>query len=207
VFHSLFRVFGVRKFPQTLQATGKVAIICNEPGSEGIEHTDHKIDQLVSEFVWIRTCSSTKRFFVRDPSTKERHFAGGEPGSGPARACVGWFDDRFPHCLAAHDEKLQFSIRVDGRFTPEFRERVALTGRFASQLVPTEGGRADVLRAATDGPRFLSEENPNEPNYSDEDEDDEDVDDEDEDDEDDEDEAEDEDGSEEEESALDRASR
>ena len=67
-----------------------------------------------------------------------------------------------PHCLEPHGDGPQFSLRVDGRFTPEFRELIASRGRFGSQKVPTEGGLEDVLRAATveAGPRFLSEENP-----------------------------------------------
>ena len=75
---------------------------------------------------------------------------------------MGWFDAHLPHCLEPHGDGPQFSLRVDGRFTPEFRELIASRGRFGSQKVPTEGGLEDVLRAATveAGPRFLSEENP-----------------------------------------------
>ena len=179
--------FCARKLPM-LSRVGKVAIICNEAGYPGIEHVDHRIDALVSEFVWIRTQSSKKRFYVRDPATGAKCFAGeeaaaaaggveqeGEEAAAAAAAassssssrsssgaCVGWFDDHLPHCLEPHGDGPQFSLRVDGRFTPEFRELIASRGRFGSQKVPTEGGLEDVLRAATveAGPRFLSEENP-----------------------------------------------
>ena len=39
-------------------------------GDKGVEHADIGQDDLVSEFVWIRTASSRKRFYVRDPDTK-----------------------------------------------------------------------------------------------------------------------------------------
>ena len=35
-------------------STGKVTIILSVGGSKGIEHVDHKFDDFVSEFVWIR---------------------------------------------------------------------------------------------------------------------------------------------------------
>lgn len=181
---------GVLQFAAQLpffSAVGKVAVIVNEPHSTGIEHVDHRFDDLVSEFVWVRTQSSTKRFYVRDPTTQHKHFVGhhhpsssdidGQDPAGPEEggrgggggAAVCWFDDHLPHCLEQRADGPQFSIRIDGRFTPEFRAYVATVGRFGAQSKAgqTEGGLAGVLQAATTGPAFLQQENP-EPEEDDE---------------------------------------
>jgi hypothetical protein len=179
---------------------GKVAIIVNELNSRGVEHVDHRFDDLVSEFVWVRTQSSTKRFFVRDPATQQKHFVGQnnnpsklasdsedrqiDPTRGVSEGCGGggaavcWFDDHLPHCLEQRADGPQFSLRIDGRFTPAFRAFVAAVGRFGvqSKAGQTEGGLAGVLLAASAGPVFLQQENP-EPEMEDEDEEEEENDD------------------------------
>ena len=63
---------GVLEFCQRLpmlSRLGKITIIANHPGFKGIEHVDHRIDELVSEFVWIRTASSRK--VLRPPAARQ----------------------------------------------------------------------------------------------------------------------------------------
>ena len=165
----------VRNLP-FFERTGKIAIILNAPNDAGVEHVDHRLDDLVSEFVWVRTGSSAKRFYVRDPKSGEVHFvhssaAGGEsrddsssdssdndepsPSPSAGAACVCWFDDHLEHCLAPVDSSAQWSIRIDGRFTPEFREHICREGTFGAQRVPTKRGLRGVLASQQTGPTFL----------------------------------------------------
>jgi len=185
-----FEVPGILEFVRTAlpfcEARGKVALIFKKEGEEGVEvrwgaivttqatnpiynplpllgspqHADHKLDDLVSEFVWIRTASSNKQFYVKDSKTRENHFIPRE------RARVGWFDDHLVHNI----EKVKgnenggcWSIRVDGRFNTEFRKVVVEEGIFGDQKIPQEGdegrGLRGVLASQQNGPTFLQREN------------------------------------------------
>ena len=152
---------GVIDFVQNLpffDQTGKISIICNRPGSQGVEHSDIELPDLVSEFVWIRPPSSKKKFYVRDPETNEKHMFCGN---------IAWFDDHLLHNLEPVDEEVyQVSIRVDGRFTPTFRSLISQQGTFGDALVPPKwkeelppGGLKEVFLGQKDGPRFLQEVN------------------------------------------------
>ena len=144
------------------ESTGKCCLIFNDPGDEGVEHADHNLDDLVSEFVWIRTKSSNKQFYVRDNETGEKCFA---PREGPV---VGWFDDHLVHNIETCVENKEprggcWSVRVDGRFKDSFRSVLVAQGVFGSQKVPQEGdggrGLRGVLAMQQDGPVFLKREN------------------------------------------------
>ena len=117
---------------------------------------------VVSEFVWIRTASSKKRFYVKHPVTNEKHFVERE-GSPEDAAMVGFFDDHLKHGIVPVDDPAQWSIRVDGRFTPEFRALLAEQAAFGPQTNPTpdDGGKGlrGVLESQTNGPCFLMREN------------------------------------------------
>ncbi|GMH62870.1 hypothetical protein TL16_g03572 [Triparma laevis f. inornata] len=85
-----FEVPGMMEFVRSLpffESTGKCALIFNKTGDKGVEHADHELDDLVSEFVWIRTKSSNKQFYVVDNETGEKCFV---PRTG---ARVGWFGE------------------------------------------------------------------------------------------------------------------
>lgn len=54
--------------------TGKVTIILSPAGVDGVEHVDHKFEDLVSEFVWLRTgVGPSKQLFVRDANGDKRY--------------------------------------------------------------------------------------------------------------------------------------
>mmetsp|Transcript_13707 Transcript_13707/g.27325 ORF Transcript_13707/g.27325 Transcript_13707/m.27325 type:complete len:288 (+) Transcript_13707:225-1088(+) len=159
-----FEIPGVMEFVRSLPfftSTGKVALIFNKVGDEGVEHADHELDDLVSEFVWIRTKSSNKQFYVVDNETGEKCFV---PSSG---ARVGWFDDHLRHNIspvtANEDGGGCWSLRIDGRFNEKFRKIIETEGFFGAQQVPQEGdegrGLRGVLAAQQDGPTFLQREN------------------------------------------------
>ena len=128
-----------------LERMGKTAIILNARNSAGVEHADHALPDLVSEFVWLRPRASTKRFYVRDDAGEKR-FLG--PGVRAA-----WFDDHRRHCIEPVDADGQVSIRVDGRFAPDVRARLVASGAFATNLPGYDG--AAVLAAQDRGPTFL----------------------------------------------------
>ena len=141
----------VRQLP-FFERTGKICIILNARNGTGQEHEDHKIPDLVSEFVWIRTKSSTKRFYVRDDETGEKHFVDGS---------LAWFDDHLRHNIQPVDADTQFSIRVDGRFTKKFRDYICAQNKFAKKLKSYDG-RA-VLKQQHAGPVFLLADPPSNP--------------------------------------------
>ena len=128
-----------------LERMGKTAIILNARNSAGVEHADHALPDLVSEFVWLRPRASTKRFYVRDD-------AGAKQFLGP-HVRAAWFDDHRRHCIEPVDADGQVSIRVDGRFAPDVRARLVKSGAFAKNLPGYDG--AAVLAAQDRGPTFL----------------------------------------------------
>jgi hypothetical protein len=146
----------VRKLP-FFDQVGKISIICNAAGSKGVEHADIEFPDLVSEFIWVRPPTSNKAFYVKHPTTNKKHLVQG---------CLAWFDDHLVHNIEPSDDDFQLSIRIDGRFTCEYREMLASDGFFANEPL------RDVFLKQQDGPSFLNEEN-DPPVYSSDEEDEE----------------------------------
>ena len=130
-----------RRLPCFAGRVGKIAVILNGRNDAGVEHADHALQDLVSEFVWVRPPRSTKRFYVVD--------AGGSRREVPPSTSVLWFDDRLKHGIFPVDDEGQVSIRIDGRFCAAFRERIRRDGTFAFDDGPA------VLAAQVNGPPFL----------------------------------------------------
>lgn len=103
-------------------SVGKITIIHNEPGVPGMEHVDHKFEDLVSEFVWFR-CDRKKQFYVRDTVHSYPWYVD---------CNVIWFHDRLTHNISPIDEPC-FSVRVDGKFSPWFRDYLLRVGYFFSE--------------------------------------------------------------------------
>ena len=101
---------------------GCICIILNEPNVEGSEHCDHMFDDIVSEFVWLRT-ENKKRFFVRD-NQGNKHYINNN--------CI-WFDDHFMHNITPISEPC-FSIRIDGKFNDKFRNYIANQNKFKKSI-------------------------------------------------------------------------
>lgn len=72
-----------------------------------------------SEFMWFSP-QSKKKFFLLNEKTEERYFPD---------CRVMMFNELDFHGVAASSE-LSYSIRIDGRFTDEFRERTGLRNSF-----------------------------------------------------------------------------
>ena len=150
---------GVVRFVKGLpffEETGKISIICNPPNTAGVEHCDIEFPDLVSEFVWVRPPCSKKRLYVRDPNTNKQKFVQG---------CIAWFDDHLVHNIEPNDDLYQLSIRIDGKFTQEFRELICEQGTFKESEVFPGGSLRSMLSRQQDGPLFLQEVN-EPPQYS-----------------------------------------
>jgi hypothetical protein len=95
-------------------ATGRMLIIYDESGRAVPAHRDHDEAELCTEFIWLRT-SKAKPFYMLNPETGERRYVSGHSA---------WFDtvNQFHGADAA--DGLSFSIRIDGRFTDEFRRLI-----------------------------------------------------------------------------------
>lgn len=94
--------------------TGRMLVIYDDAGTEVPAHRDHLDADICHEFVWFRT-SLKKPFYVLNHRTGERLYV---------ESHSAWFDTVNQFHGADPGEGLTFSVRVDGRFTEEFRRLV-----------------------------------------------------------------------------------
>jgi hypothetical protein len=97
-----------------LAATGRVLIMYDTVPRPVPPHRDHLDTDICHEFVWFRT-NLEKPFYVLDHRAGEKLYV---------ESYSAWFDtvNQFHGSDACED--LSFSVRVDGRFTEEFRRRI-----------------------------------------------------------------------------------
>jgi hypothetical protein len=95
-------------------ATGRMLIMYDLDGRNVPAHRDHDSIGLCHEFVWFRT-NFSKPFYMLDPETGEKLYVASHSA---------WFDTVNQYHGADSADGLSFSIRVDGRFTDEFRSRI-----------------------------------------------------------------------------------
>ncbi|HEY0051412.1 MAG TPA: hypothetical protein VGB68_19100 [Pyrinomonadaceae bacterium] len=102
----------IRTLP--FQATGRMMIMYDDAPREVPAHRDHVETDVCHEFVWFRT-NTKKPFYMFNYQTGEKKYV---------ETYTAWFDsvNQF-HGSDGHDG-LSFSIRVDGKFTDEFREKI-----------------------------------------------------------------------------------
>jgi hypothetical protein len=105
-------------------ATGRMLIIYDDSGRAVPAHRDHDNKELCHEFIWLRT-NFDKPFYMLNPRTGEKRFVGGHSA---------WFDSVNQFHGADASGGLSFSIRVDGRFSDDLRNRIPFpeTGRSAA---------------------------------------------------------------------------
>ena len=96
------------------KATGRMLVIYDENSTFIPAHRDHIETDICHEFVWFRT-NLRKPFFMLNHKTGEKKYV---------ESYSAWFDtvNQFHGTDAC--EGLSFSIRVDGVFTDEFKERI-----------------------------------------------------------------------------------
>lgn len=94
--------------------TARMIIMCDLEGRAVTAHRDHYASDVLHEFVWFRT-TLDKPFFVQSWQTGERlHLS----------SHTAWFDTVNQYHGADAGRGFCFSMRVDGRFTDAFRDRI-----------------------------------------------------------------------------------
>jgi hypothetical protein len=96
------------------ESTGRIIIIYDNDGRAVSAHRDHESQDLCHEFIWFRT-NLDKPFYMLNPGTGEKLYV---------RSHAAWFDTVNQYHGADATGGLSFSIRVDGRFTDEFRRLI-----------------------------------------------------------------------------------
>ncbi len=94
--------------------TGRMIIMYDAEGRAVTAHRDHDSQELCHEFFWLRT-KPDKPFYMLDPASGEKAYVGGHSA---------WFDTVNQYHGADATGELSWSIRIDGRFTDEFRARM-----------------------------------------------------------------------------------
>ena len=96
------------------EATGRMLIMYDNEPREIPAHRDHTETERLHEFIWMRT-NKDKPFFMLNCDTGEKKHVEGYSA---------WFDAVNQYHGSEPTERLAYSIRVDGRFTEEFRKQI-----------------------------------------------------------------------------------
>ena len=97
------------------EATGRMIIMYDDSGRPVSAHRDHDSPDLCHEFIWFRT-NMDKPFYMLNPGTGEKLYV---------RSHAAWFDTVNQYHGADGTGGLSFSIRVDGRFSADFRRLIS----------------------------------------------------------------------------------
>jgi hypothetical protein len=95
-------------------ATGRMLIMYDDSSAVVPPHRDHVEIDVCHEFLWFRT-NFSKPFYMLNQHTDEKRYVEGHSA---------WFDSVNQFHGSDACEGLAFSIRVDGKFTEEFRRRI-----------------------------------------------------------------------------------
>jgi hypothetical protein len=96
------------------ESTGRMLIMYDMNGRAVSAHKDHDSEDLCHEFIWFRT-NFAKPFYMLDPESGAKVYVASH---------AAWFDTVNQFHGADASNGLSFSIRVDGRFTEEFRRQI-----------------------------------------------------------------------------------
>lgn len=96
------------------ESTGRMLVMYDDVPREVPAHRDHIDTDICHEFVWFRT-NFDKPFYMLDHRTGEKQYV---------TSYSAWFDSVNQYHGADAADGLSFSIRVDGKFTEEFRKKI-----------------------------------------------------------------------------------
>jgi hypothetical protein len=96
------------------ESRGRMLIMYDNFGRAVSAHRDHADKTICHEFIWFRT-NLQKPFYLLNPKTNERLYVAGYSA---------WFDTVNQFHGSDASQGLSFSIRVDGKFTKEFRKNI-----------------------------------------------------------------------------------
>jgi len=95
-------------------ATGRMLIMYDHAPRPVTPHRDHDVVEVCHEFVWFRT-NLSKPFYMLNQRTGEKRYVS---------SYSAWFDTVNQYHGSDPCDGLSFSVRVDGRFTDEFRRLI-----------------------------------------------------------------------------------
>jgi len=98
-------------------ATRRMLIMYDPAGGSVTAHRDHDSVDLCHEFIWFRT-NCHKPFYMLNPETGEKRYV---------TSHAAWFDTVNQYHGGDATGELAWSIRVDGRFSEEFRKLIPST--------------------------------------------------------------------------------
>ena len=101
------------------RSTGRILLIFDDSGRSVPAHRDHERMDICHEFIWFRT-NLRKPFYVLNQHTGEKRYVEGY---------TAWFDTVNQYHGSDAADGLNFSFRVDGHFTEEFRRRIPYFGK------------------------------------------------------------------------------
>lgn len=96
------------------KATGRMLIMYDDVRREVPAHRDHIETDICHEFIWFRT-NLKKPFYMLNHKTNEKKYVGNYSA---------WFDSVNQYHGSDPCDGLSFSVRVDGKFTDEFRAAI-----------------------------------------------------------------------------------
>jgi hypothetical protein len=102
----------IRSLP--FASTGRMLIMYDHVPRPVTPHRDHDVVEVCHEFVWFRT-NLSKPFYMLDHRTRGKLYVD---------SYSAWFDTVNQFHGSDPCEGLTFSVRVDGRFTPEFQSLI-----------------------------------------------------------------------------------
>ncbi|MCA1619430.1 MAG: hypothetical protein LC795_09005 [Acidobacteria bacterium] len=102
----------IRSLP--FASTGRMLIMYDDAPRPVTPHRDHDVVEVCHEFVWFRT-NLSKPFYMLDHRTREKLYVSSHSA---------WFDTVNQFHGSDACDGLTFSVRVDGRFTDEFRSLI-----------------------------------------------------------------------------------
>ncbi|MFL6537751.1 MAG: hypothetical protein ACJ8JD_06175 [Chthoniobacterales bacterium] len=113
---------GAAEFPELMEfiatlpfaSTGRMLIMYDAEGRAVTAHRDHVSYDLCHEFIWFRT-NLRKPFYMLNENTGEKQYV---------ESYSAWFDTVNQFHGGDETGELAFSIRVDGKFSDEFRAQI-----------------------------------------------------------------------------------
>jgi hypothetical protein len=102
----------IRTLP--FRETGRMIVIYDDAGKQVPAHRDHVETDICHEFIWFRT-NLRKPFYMLNHLTGEKKYVEGY---------TAWFDSVNQYHGSDACDGLSFSIRVDGKFTDEFKRQI-----------------------------------------------------------------------------------
>jgi hypothetical protein len=108
------------------KSTGRMLIMYDDVRRPVTAHRDHDDSNVCHEFIWFRT-NLKKPFYLLNPDNGEKRYL---------ESYSAWFDTVNQFHGSDAVEGLTFSIRIDGKFTDDFRKRIPIEAQHHGAATP-----------------------------------------------------------------------